>query len=156
MHHLLQSPPSPLLKTYCRKATKVRGIGTSVSERQATTYGFKRLHQSQLGKCPNMCPFCTRKPAIHCPFIRLLTFVLKNLKLALRGWIHVGRSVCKLAGLKAHSDHQNPKKVALHGKTAYIDRFISSAMMFFYYKDSISPTIFVIWYCGWPAMELLW
>jgi hypothetical protein len=26
----------------------------------------------------------------------------------------------KLAGLKAHSDHQNPKKVALHGKTAYV------------------------------------
>ena len=48
-----------------------------------------------------------------------------KLKLALwvtRGcaWIHVGRSVCKLAGLKAHSDHQNPKKVALHGKTAYV------------------------------------
>jgi len=33
----------------------------------------------------------------------------------------VGRSVCKLAGLKAHSDHQNPKKVALHGKTAFVD-----------------------------------
>jgi hypothetical protein len=35
-------------------------------------------------------------------------------------WIHVGRSVWKLAGLKAHSDHQNPKKVALQGKTAYV------------------------------------
>ena len=33
----------------------------------------------------------------------------------------MGRSVCKLAGLKAHSDHQNPKKVALHGKTAFVD-----------------------------------
>ena len=30
-------------------------------------------------------------------------------------------SLCvQLAGLKAHSDHQNPKKVALHGKTAYV------------------------------------
>jgi hypothetical protein len=37
-------------------------------------------------------------------------------------WIHVGHSVCKLAGLKAHSDYQiNPtKKVLLHGKTAYV------------------------------------
>ena len=35
-------------------------------------------------------------------------------------WIHVGRSVCKMAGLKAHSRHQNPRKVALHGKTAYV------------------------------------
>ena len=25
----------------------------------------------QLGKCPNMCLFCTQKPAIHCSFIRL-------------------------------------------------------------------------------------
>jgi hypothetical protein len=24
-----------------------------------------------------MCPFCTRKPAIHCPFIRLVPFLLK-------------------------------------------------------------------------------
>jgi hypothetical protein len=30
----------------------------------------------QLGKCPNMCPICTRKPAIHCPFIRLVPFLL--------------------------------------------------------------------------------
>jgi len=48
-----------------------------------------------------------------------------KLKLALwvtRGCalIHVGCSVCKFAGLKAQSDHQNPKKVALHGKTAYV------------------------------------
>ena len=35
-------------------------------------------------------------------------------------WIHVGRSVCKLAGLKAQSDHQNPRKVALQGKTAFV------------------------------------
>jgi hypothetical protein len=30
----------------------------------------------QLGKCPNMCPFCTRKPVIHCPFIRLIPLLL--------------------------------------------------------------------------------
>ena len=28
--------------------------------------------------------------------------------------------MCKLAGPKAHSDHQNPKKVALHGKATYV------------------------------------
>ena len=32
----------------------------------------------------------------------------------------MGRSVYKLAELKAHSDHRNPKKVALLGKTAYV------------------------------------
>jgi len=32
----------------------------------------------------------------------------------------VGRSVCKLAGVKAHNDHQDPGKVALRGKTAYV------------------------------------
>ena len=30
----------------------------------------------QRSRCPNMCPFCTRKPAIHCPFIRLVPFLL--------------------------------------------------------------------------------
>ena len=33
-------------------------------------------------------------------------------------WFYVGRSVCKLAGLKAHTDHQNPNRVVFHGKTA--------------------------------------
>jgi len=35
-------------------------------------------------------------------------------------WIYVGHFVCKLAGLQAHADHQNPDRVALHGKTAYV------------------------------------
>jgi hypothetical protein len=30
----------------------------------------------QLGKCPNMCLFCTQKPAIHSPFVRLEPFLL--------------------------------------------------------------------------------
>jgi hypothetical protein len=62
----------------------------------------------------------------------------------------VGNSVCKSAGLKAHSDQQNFRTVVLHGKTAYIvgfhpqlvDRFTPFlAMMFVYYKDSITPKI---------------
>jgi hypothetical protein len=31
----------------------------------------------QLGKCPNMCFFCTQKPAIHCPSIRMGPFLLQ-------------------------------------------------------------------------------
>jgi len=48
-----------------------------------------------------------------------------KLKLALwvtRGcaWIHVGHSVCKLAGHQAHNDYQNLNRVVLHGKTACV------------------------------------
>jgi len=32
----------------------------------------------------------------------------------------VGHSVCKLAGLQAHNDYQNPNRVVLHGKTACV------------------------------------
>jgi len=83
-----------------------------------------------LGKCPNMCFFCTQRPAIHCPSIRLgpfltLKLAFLTLKLALwvtRGcaWVHVGHSVCKLARLQAHNDYQNPNRVVLHGKTACV------------------------------------
>ena len=92
----------------------------------------------QRSKCPNMCPSCTRVPAIHCPLPDRYHFCSK-LKLVLQvtrecAWIHVGRSVCKLAGLKAHSDHQNPKKVALHGKRhmlAYIPNWLTVSFHFF-------------------------
>jgi len=33
----------------------------------------------------------------------------------------VGHSVCKLAGLQAQNDYQNPNRVVLHGKTACVD-----------------------------------
>jgi hypothetical protein len=57
-------------------------------------------------------------------------------------------SLCVQIGRgKAHSDHQNPKKVALHGKTAYVglhpqlsDRFTPLFLQWcLYYKDSITP-----------------
>jgi len=69
-----------------------------------------------------MCFFCTQKPAIHCSFIDWDHFCLKMKLWILRGcaWIYVGCFVCKLAGLKAHADHQIPSRVALHGKTAYV------------------------------------
>ena len=61
----------------------------------------------------------------------------------------MGHSVCKLAGLQAHNDYQNPNRVVLHGKTACIglhpqvlDRFTPFfAMIFVCYKDSIPPEI---------------
>ena len=33
--------------------------------------GARNLSEGGNGKCPNMCFFCTQKPAIHCPSIRL-------------------------------------------------------------------------------------
>ena len=71
----------------------------------------------------------------------------------------MGRSVCKLAGLKAYSDHQNPKKVAMHGKTAYVglhpqlvDRFTSFLLRCLFFEDSITPKIMLFGNMG----GLLW
>ena len=89
---------------------------------------FRKRSQNSRGgqqsKCPNMCPFCTRKPVIYCPFIRLVPFLLL-FETGIMSYTRMcldscGSFCCKLAGLKAHSDHQNPKKVALHGKTTYV------------------------------------
>ena len=55
----------------------------------------------------------------------------------------MGHSVCKLAGLQAVNDYQNPNRVVLHGKTAcaYIPNYLIVslhffAMIFVCYKDS--------------------
>ena len=91
----------------------------------------------QLEICPTMCFICTRKPAIHCPSIRLGPFLLQIIFgiMSTRGcaWIHVGHSVCKLAGLQAVNDYQNPNRVVLHGKTAcaYIPNYLIVSLHFF-------------------------
>ena len=77
----------------------------------------------QLGKCPNMCFSCTQKPVIHCLLFWLdyFCFISKLVLRVTRGcaWIHVGHFVCKLAGLQAHNDYQNPNRVT-HGITACV------------------------------------
>ena len=62
----------------------------------------------------------------------------------------MGHSVCKLAGLQAHIDHQSPNRVVLHWKTAYVGQanlayipnylivsILFFALIFVCYKDSI-------------------
>jgi hypothetical protein len=107
----------------------------------------------QLEICPTMCFICTRKPAIHCPSIRLGPFLLQIIFgiMSTRGcaWIHVGHSVCKLAGLQAHNDYQNLARVVLHGKTAWVglhpqllDLFAPIFLQWYLFvKDSIPPKI---------------
>jgi hypothetical protein len=46
-------------------------------DRMVNDFPAKNARGSQLGKCPNMCFFCTQKPAIHCPSIRLGPFLLQ-------------------------------------------------------------------------------
>ena len=60
-------------------------------------------------------------------------------------WLHVGHSVCKLAGLQA----QNPNRVVCKGKQpvlAYIPKYLFVSLHFFVmlfvcYKDSIPSEI---------------
>ena len=76
------------------------------------------------GGCLNMCLFALRSRPFTAPLFDWDHFCSKlKLELWVTRWcacIHVGCSVCKLAGLNAYADHQNPYRVALHGKTAYV------------------------------------
>jgi hypothetical protein len=77
----------------------------------------------------------------------------------------VGHSVCKLAGLQARNDYQNPNRVVLHGKTACVGlhpQLLDRLTPFFFceltivcYKDSTTRS-HVVWNGGWPALKILW
>ena len=91
------------------------------TETEPLWLGILKLQTASTEEISKYVPFL-QKPVIHCPLIR--PFMLKS-KLALwvtRGcaWIHVGHSVSKLAGLRAHNGYQNSNMVVLHGKTAYV------------------------------------
>jgi len=53
-----------------------QGLGCLTETSQLSYLRLKTTRGGQRSKCPNMCHFCTRKPAIHCPFIRLVPFLL--------------------------------------------------------------------------------
>jgi hypothetical protein len=121
----------------------------------------------KLGKCPNMCPSCTRKPATHCPFIRLVLFLL----LLEAGFMSCTRiclfmyscgALCVQIG-RAESPQWPTKKQ--EGGFAWENSIcwptspnswpfhsISFAMMFVYYKDFITPEIMLFGSLG----GLLW
>jgi len=65
--------------------------------------------RGRLKNCPKLFLLCIQKVAIHCPSIRLrhrLPYIESGIENYTRiSWIHVCRSVCKQAGLKAQIDH---------------------------------------------------
>jgi len=76
----------------------------------------------------------------------------------------VGHSVCKLAGLQAHNDYQNPNRVVLHWRTACVGlhpQLLDRLTPFFCngvcLLQGLHITInLVIWNGGWPAVKILW